>query len=410
MVARFVSGKEIDKAVRYNEQKVAAAKAELIGAFDFTKDADRLTMSDKIGQLQYLAKQNCRTRRNAIHISLNFDKADQLDKEKLLEIAQTYMDKIGFTGQPCLIYQHHDAAHTHIHLVTTNIRDGARRININNIGRNQSETARKEIEELFGLVKAQGKKQERDLLLKPVQAEKVIYGKSETKAAVSNTVREVVSTYKFTSLAELNAVLRLSNIEADRGTPGSQMHQKNGLRYFVLNEQGQRVGVPIKASSIYGRPTMANLQKRFAANEQKRKGYQQRLQAALDKALQPTGGLTQKAFTSQLKKAGVDVVWRRNEEGRLYGITYVDHATRSVFNGSDLGKAYSANTINEFLVKQPENDYDRNSDPKDDRLPFIVRDLPGNLISTLLEQPDVSDQMDYHLRITKKKKKKRPNF
>lgn len=103
MVARFVAGKEINKAIRYNEQKVAAGKAELIDAFDFTKDADRLTMSDKIGQLKYLANQNCRTRTNAIHISLNFDKADHLDKAQLLDIAQTYIDKIGFGGQPVLI-------------------------------------------------------------------------------------------------------------------------------------------------------------------------------------------------------------------------------------------------------------------------------------------------------------------
>ncbi len=411
MVARFVSGKEIDKAIRYNEQKVASGKAELIGAFDFTKDAERLTMSDKIGQLQYLTKQNCRARTNAIHVSLNFDYADTVDKEKLLQIAETYLDKIGFGGQPCLVYQHHDAAHAHVHLVTTNIRDGGSRININNIGRNQSETARKEIEEIFGLVKAQGKKQEREILLKPLQAEKVIYGQSGTKAAVSNTVREVVSTYKFTTLAELNAVLRLYNIEADRGTPGSRMHEQNGLRYFILDHRGNHIGVPIKASAIYSRPTLANLEKRFAANKHKRQPYVGRLQSVLDKVMQQ-GPQSRQEFSRQLKRAAVEVIWRKNEEGRLYGVTYVDHATRSVFNGSDIGPAYSANALNEFLkedIKSLTTAPAFESRQEDD-MPYVIRDLPGGLIGTLLEQPEPSEQMDFHLRTTKKKKKKRRNL
>ncbi len=36
---------------------------------------------------------------------------------------------------------------------------------------------------------------------------------------------------------------------------------------------------------------------------------------------------------------------RENAEGRIYGITFVDHRTKCVFNGSDLGKPYSANGI-----------------------------------------------------------------
>jgi hypothetical protein len=36
---------------------------------------------------------------------------------------------------------------------------------------------------------------------------------------------------------------------------------------------------------------------------------------------------------------------RQNKDGIIYGITYIDHQTKSVFNGSDLGKSYSAKMI-----------------------------------------------------------------
>ena len=36
---------------------------------------------------------------------------------------------------------------------------------------------------------------------------------------------------------------------------------------------------------------------------------------------------------------------RRNENGRIVGVTFIDHETRTVVNGSRLGKAYSANAF-----------------------------------------------------------------
>lgn len=45
--------------------------------------------------------------------------------------------------------------------------------------------------------------------------------------------------------------------------------------------------------------------------------------------------------------SGINMVFRQNGEGLLYGITYVDHQTQCVFNGSALGKQYSAKAIQE---------------------------------------------------------------
>ncbi len=41
----------------------------------------------------------------------------------------------------------------------------------------------------------------------------------------------------------------------------------------------------------------------------------------------------------------MSTILRRGKEGVIYGITYVDHRTHCVFNGSDLGKHYSAKAI-----------------------------------------------------------------
>ncbi len=41
------------------------------------------------------------------------------------------------------------------------------------------------------------------------------------------------------------------------------------------------------------------------------------------------------------------MVFRQNDSGRIYGVTFIDHDSRVVLNGSRLGKEYSANVFNE---------------------------------------------------------------
>jgi hypothetical protein len=162
MVARIRSGKSLKGAINYNENKVKEGKAELLMAKGYSKDADKLKFSDKVNRLQKLADLNTRVVTHCLHVSLNFDVSENLNKEKLRQIANEYMDKIGFGKQPFLIYEHHDAAHQHMHIVTTNIQSNGKRISLHNLGRVQSEKARKEIEISFGLVKA-GDKQNKSL-------------------------------------------------------------------------------------------------------------------------------------------------------------------------------------------------------------------------------------------------------
>lgn len=54
-------------------------------------------------------------------------------------------------------------------------------------------------------------------------------------------------------------------------------------------------------------------------------------------------------FIELLKAKGIDVVFRHTADGRIYGATFIDHRTQSVFNGSRLGKNLSANAIQEHF-------------------------------------------------------------
>lgn len=341
MVCKVISGKSIKGALTYNENKVREGLADCIAAGNFIAEPGQLNFYNKLTRFENLIEKNTRAKTNAIHISLNFDVGEKLSRTKLNEIATTYMNKIGFGDQPYLVYEHRDAAHPHLHIVTTNIQDDGKRISIHNLGKNQSEQARKEIEEKYGLVKA-GSTQKQSLNAK---LNKVVYGKSETKRTIDNIVGEVMRRYKFSSLTEFNAVLRQYNVMADRGKEGMTMFDKNGLIYTMLDSKGNKVGVPIKASALYSKPTMKNLEHHFKLGAALKEVQKERLIKIVDPFFQAAGQHTRVNFCDYMKFHGVNAMFRENKDGRVYGLTFIDNRRGTVFNGSDLGKQYSGQAL-----------------------------------------------------------------
>ena len=346
MVAIIKTGHSIHRIFNYNENKVSEGVAKLIGAGNYPLDIDRLDLRTKLSVLEKPLALNEKTRRNSVHISLNFDHSESgIKSDRLMEIANRYMKDIGFSEQPFLVYQHHDAGHPHIHIVTIKIKADGKRIDMNNIGRNQSETARKAIEKEFNLVRAEDQKKQQ-YAMQPIGPEVVHYGKVQSKKAIQNVLDFVIGNYRYASLPELNSILRQYNVQAERGTEDSRTFKRNGLLYRIIDKQQNPVGVPIKASSFYSRPTLQFLANQYPQNDKKRQPFKQRLKNAIDLALKDRK-ISLHELSAVLQKQGIIVCQRRSGEGQLYGITYIDHTTKCVFNGSILGKAYSAKGLME---------------------------------------------------------------
>ncbi|MDI1305416.1 MAG: relaxase/mobilization nuclease domain-containing protein [bacterium] len=347
MVTIIKTSHSIRSILNYNENKVKAGVAECIGAGNYPVDVDKMSDAIKLNRFTKRLELNENAKRNSVHISLNFDPSENHSKEKLMAITDTYMEKIGFEKQPYLVYQHYDAGHPHVHVVSINIERDGKRIDLHHLGIRKSEPARKEIEELFGLVKAEGRKKKEQLNLQPISMGKVRYGKIESKKALTNVLSKVLNEYKYSSLPELNAVLKQYNVLADRGSENSKIFLANGLVYRILDEQGKPIGVPIKASDFYFKPTLKFLEEKFKNNQVRSISDKSRVKLAIDVALLREQAMPITELVRRLEKEGIHTVFRKNSEGLLYGITYVDHTTKNVFNGSSLGKQYSVKAVEE---------------------------------------------------------------
>jgi hypothetical protein len=423
MVAKITTPKSIEAALNYNEKKVQKGNAVCLHAANYLKEAKNMNFYQKLSGFERLNSLNERATTKTLHVSLNFDPSEKLSENQLLQIASDYMQKIGFGNQPYLVYKHEDAGHPHIHIVSTTIKQDGSRINTNNIGRNQSEKARKEIEKQYSLVKAERQQQLLKPGIKPVDVEKAIYGKSETKRSISNIVGAVFSQYKFTSLPEFNAALKQFNVVADRGKEEGRIYKNRGLVYRILDASGNKVGVPIKASSIPCKPILSNLEKKFADNETAKESLKPFVKIKLDDCLSQSPS-TIKELMEHLKQKNIYTVLRQNAECRLYGITFVDNQNKVVFNGSDLGKSYSAAALQSRLAtgteKSLSNDETRSGSSgssiqkemtqqkqHDKKIPITTK--TASPLDILLSTKEQYDNIPNSL-LKKKRKKKKPNL
>ncbi|WP_343587482.1 relaxase/mobilization nuclease domain-containing protein [Flavobacterium sp.] len=409
MVAVIKTSRSINSILNYNENKVKEGVAECINAVNYPLELEKLSLTHKLNRFLKLSSLNENAKRNSVHISLNFDPSENHTKEKLIEIADTYMEKIGFGKQPYLVYQHYDAGHPHLHLVTNNIQRDGKRIDLHLIGVKKSEPARKEIEEMFGLVKAEGRKQKEQFSLNPINVNIVQYGKAESRKAINSVLSKVLFDYKYSSLPELNAVLNLYNVHADRGSEESRVFKNNGLLYKILDQNSKPIGVPIKASEFYSRPTLKFLEGKFKSNEAEKESSKKYVKNAIRLAFYRENIFSPEKLSKILEKESIHMILRKSKEGQLYGITYVDHKTRSVFNGSSLGKEFSAKGIQESCASNilaferklqnsisTSSENFQNVEPKDD--------IKENLADILLRGEKINDYVSKRFKQKKKKK------
>lgn len=344
MVAVIHTSGSLRTVLNYNENKVKEEVAECIYAGNYPKETAKLTFNQKLKRLTDQAALRSSVKRNCLHISLNFDPSERLSNDQMQAIAAEYLEHLGFGEQPFLIYRHYDSAHPHVHLLTTNIKDDGIAIRLHNLGKTKSEQARKILENKYNLITAEGKEQG-SVEVKSAYSSRVEYGKSETRRAIANVLSGVINTYCYGSITELNALLGLYNVEASRGSEDSRIYKNNGFIYRILDGARRPIGVPIKASLLPAKPTLSFLKGRFTMNRIVRQKHRARVRNAVDMALLRTPEDGVEGLVRELGKQGIDMVLRRNQLDELYGVTYVDHVSKCVFNGSDLGKNYSSNAI-----------------------------------------------------------------
>lgn len=344
MVAKIGHGANISGALSYNQGKVQQENGQILFLHNMLETRDgTYNLAQLARSFEPYLLVNCRTEKPVLHISLNPDPRDKVSDEDFKSMAQEYMQRMGYGAQPFVVFKHTDIERSHIHIISVCVDEAGKKIP-DAFERRRSMAICRSLEQQYKLVPAteQSDKQE-DRIFRPVD-----YKAGNIKSQVASVVRYLPAYYQFQGFGAYNALLSLYNITAEEVKGELQGKPKQGLVYFALDGQGRKASNPFKASLFGKAAGYAALQEHYEQSKEKLKDDPAKavLRNTIEAAMHTASD--EKGFKQQLREQGIDTVVRSNAEGRVYGMTFIDHPSRTVWNGSHLGKELSANVFNDW--------------------------------------------------------------
>lgn len=358
MVAKISTGSSLFGALAYNQDKVDRKEAEVLFSNKMLLSEDgRFSIGGCMRSFEMQMPVQLSTQKPILHISINPHPEDVLTDQQLADIAREYMQKLGYGEQPYLVYKHTDIDRHHIHIVGLRVDENGRPLN-DRFEHRRSKQITRELERKYNLHPAERKERAERTELK-----KVDYEAGDVKHQIGNTVKAACYGYRFQSFGEYRALLAAYNVCAEevKGEISGRPYQ--GIVYSATNDKGEKTGNPVKASRIGKSVGYEAVRRRMERSGEAIKNgkLKERTRKIVAAAMRTSH--TRPEFERELKRQGIDVVFRQNDSGRIYGVTFIDHDSRVVLNGSRLGKEYSANVFNNLYSDKGKTDIRQEQQP-----------------------------------------------
>ena len=351
MIAKISSTENLGGALGYNFKKVGKGEASILLAAELYQNNDgNYTMEDVLADMEALIPKKSRTKKTVFHCSLNPHPDDKISDEQLVQVAREYMEALGYGKQPYIVFKHNDIAREHIHIVSLRIDGKGKKIN-DKFEKRRSKKITDTLERKYGLIPSS---KVTDKAMK--ETPKIDTNKGNIKELVANVICMVLKHYCFCSLGELNAILSKYNLAVEEVKTEFRGKKYDGLVYVPTDDKGNKVSTPINASDIGRGVGYTAVQKRM---QKSKLAVKPLVPAIRGKVLQTmhTSPRTEEALRQRLEEQGLRTVVRKNESGRIYGITFIDDKVGVALNGSRLGKGYAANIFNGYLSNPTNNPF-----------------------------------------------------
>lgn len=275
--------------VQYNERKNDQGTSELLAAENFGAlghGGAEISKADYINYLKMTAALNPRVTNKQFHAIVSTKERNH-SPEELRDIAEQYLEKMGYGNNPYLIYSHTDTDNNHVHIVTTRV-----------------DKQGNKVDDSFERVRSQKVMQE---ILGQSAAE-------EVKRDVATSIE-----YTFKTIPQFKLLFEQK---------GYKVSEKDGQLQLIKFGQVQQ--------SIQRTDIISKIE-RQESNEQAIADRAKQLKAIFKKY---KVGLSGAELADLLKnKFGVDIVFHQKEEHQTpYGFTVLDHAKKFVFKGGEIMK------------------------------------------------------------------------
>ena len=351
MIAKISSTENLGGALGYNFKKVEKGEASILLAQGLYQNKEgTYTMAEVFPDMQALIPEKCRTKKMVFHCSLNPHPDDKISDEQLVQVAKEYMEALGYGNQPYIVFKHSDIAREHIHIVSLRVDSRGQKIN-DKFEKRRSKQITDALEKKYRLIPSS---KVRDNV--ETETPKVDIDRGNIKEQVASTLRMVLEHYKFCSLGELNAILSKYNLAIEEVKTEFRGKKYDGLVYVLTDGKGNKVSTPINASDIGRGVGYTAVQNKMQKSKQAIKPLIPTVRRKILEVMR-TSPDTKEKLQQKLEEQGLRVVIRKNESGRIYGITFIDDKAGIALNGSRLGKGYAANIFNGYFSNPAHNPF-----------------------------------------------------
>ena len=373
--------------VDYNEKKVAEGVAELVKMKNFGPlEQYQFHASDTVKKyLQKIADRNDRVQHPQLHMMVSYPGEPKgEEKQKLLKDFEETLDKLGYKGQPVLIYAHNDTDHWHLHAVSVRVQQGTGRW-INNSF--EGARARQHLDDIRGVDhdKALDKMLNYNFTSKE-QFQHILRGNGyhfQENGDSLNVYRACqlvfgVSVSEIEETAEANKLKNKKNRK-------EQLDRVRQVRAIISKYRDKSlnaiVDVPELKKTKRGKihtvaPTKAEVKRA-------------KFQGSDGLELSDLKKAQFKKFLTDLKRtASVELIFHRDKDGKVRGYSVIDNAKGNIFNGSDImkmsallnGKNMMEEIIPEELAAEVSQEYRYERNAERDKID------PSNVFEKMLEK------------------------
>ena len=350
MIAKISAAENLGGALGYNFKKVEKGEASILLAAELYQSKEgRYTMEEVFADMESLIPKKCRTKKTVFHCSLNPHPDEKLSDETLTQIAKEYMEALGYGNQPYIVFKHNDISREHIHIVSLRVDSKGRKIN-DRFEKRRSKQITDALERKYNLIPSSKVSEH------AAETPKVDIDRGNIKEQVASVLRMVLKHYCFCSLGELNAILSAYNLVVEEVKTEFRGRKYDGLVYVPTDDKGDKVSSPIHASDIGRGVGYTAVQNRMQKSKQAIKPLISIIRYRVLQTMR-TSPKTEEELRQRLEEQSLRVFIRKNESGRIYGITFIDDKEGVALNGSRLGKGYAANVFNGYFFNPARNPF-----------------------------------------------------
>ncbi len=326
-------------ALDYNEEKVMEGVAELvayanIGAPDHDAVYDCFSRYEKTPYPIRLMR---------FHASVNPSENDLCSEEQVLDFICSMMEKLGYGEQPYLVYRHFDIDREHYHVVSVRADKDGRKI--------QDRYEHRRLREFMKAVSASydfsvaesgsgrmGEEQSESFDPKRVR-------RYNPRGKVTSQLTDIFRTalgYDFGTFSQFACIMEDFGVRA-------QLLQTDGKPVVALQglaKDGRAASATLTQTDL-GVPMYSLIEDRMEENglrHGRRHREKERVRSLTSSAF--NFSRSENHFVNILATKGIRVHLSRSEEtGKIFGITLVDHRTRTVFKASEMPEAISVRSM-----------------------------------------------------------------